>query len=88
MLTALKGWMSKTPLEPPNMRPNDWSRVRAISACRVPESYDRREDPNAPFRHWRITIYADVPERPRLFWVSMQEETRTIQFGAVHRGGL
>ena len=83
MLKALKGWMSRTPLAPPQMQPNDWTRIRAVLLCRTSERLSATASPR-----WRITIYADVPERPRLFWVDMLEESRVLGFGAVHRGGL
>lgn len=32
-----------------------------------------------------FVIYAEVPERPRLFWVERRIDTRSFLFGANHR---
>jgi len=85
MLKALKDWMSTTPLDAPVMQPHDWSRIRSILVCRMAEARDPIEDAKAGSLHWRVTIYADVPERPRLFWVDMRDENEPFRFGAVHR---
>lgn len=86
LVTALKDWMGTTPLEPPAMQPNDWSRVRAITVCRLP--YPPASDSSdMKSANWRLWIEADVPGRPRLFWAAMAEADRKVSFGTTHRGG-
>jgi hypothetical protein len=83
LVTALKEWMSKTPLAPPLMQPDDGSRIRAITICRhatPPEPGSRGG--------WQISIEADVLDRPRLLWAAMAESDRKVSFGTVHRGGM
>lgn len=80
---ALKNWMDKSPIAPPDMQPGDWSRVRALEVCDMPIPGREGEPPKA-----QLVIYADVPERPRLFFVEWRIETTTPRFGANHRGPL
>ena len=79
-MNALKNWMDKTPLDPPHMEPDDWSRVRAIQVCDLPRPVDEGNR-----MHQHLMIYADVPERPRLFWVERRIDTGSFLFGANHR---
>jgi hypothetical protein len=77
--------MAAVPLEAPNMEPGDWSRIRAVSICRMPEPLPVSANPQTARKTYRLLVEADVPERPRLFFVSMSEETAAMQFGANHR---
>lgn len=88
LLAALKGWMAKNPLPPPDMEPGDWTRVRAITVCRLPEPIEQGQDPNIVHKRWRLTIEADVPERPRPFFVIRSGDSGAVRFGATHRGPL
>jgi hypothetical protein len=88
LLRALQEWMAENPLTPPDMEPGDWTRVRAITVCRMSEPILQGEDPTRTPRRWRLTIEADVPERPRPFFVSRSEGGNAFQFGATHRGPL
>ena len=84
-LIALRDWMAAMPLEAPSMESGDWSRIRAVSVCRMPEPLPVATNPQTARRTFRLLLEADVPERPRLFFVSMSEETGAMQFGVNHR---
>lgn len=85
LLAGLKDWMSNAPLGEPWMHPGDFSKIRAISVCHLPEPRRPEEDPNAPFTRWFLRIEAYVPERPRDFFVTRSDNTRAVQFGLTHR---
>jgi hypothetical protein len=82
LLTALKSRMANLPPDAPDIRPDDWSSIRAISVCRIntPPAASR---PNTPNR--QLQIVTDGPERQRGFWVAMQEDDRKISFGRASR---
>jgi hypothetical protein len=86
IVNGLKRWMDTTPLEPPDMEPGDWSRVRAVTVCRMREPDLPTDAPGATPNRWRLVLEADVPERPRVFFAEKSGFTGAIRFGANHRG--
>lgn len=82
-LVALKGWMASNPLPSPDIEPADWSRVRAITVCLLPEPAQQGTS-----KTLQLIVEADVPERPRPFFVTWSDRTKSFKFGATHRGGL
>jgi hypothetical protein len=80
VLTALRDWVEQTQLDSRFVQPGDYERIESIMVCRdyLPRS------PNEPEVRG-IMVYADVPERPRLFWATLDEASSELSFGATHR---
>ena len=74
LLISLKDWVASAPKDAPSVRPDDWTRVRAVCVSRLfwARSPDVQEDP--PHRTF-LRLEADVPNRCQRMFVKMSEQS-------------
>jgi hypothetical protein len=92
LLTALKDWVESGPAEAPSVRGDDWPRVRAVCVSRLgwppPIRISSKQWPRAVLAQERppassaLRLEAYIPNRSRIIFVEMSEQSRRLKYFA------
>lgn len=85
LLVALKDWVASGPKDAPSVRPDDWTRVRAVCVSRSVWAPSSHEEKRFPYRS-SLRLEADVPNRSQRMFVQMSE-SRSLEFFVSRREG-